>query len=180
MCISAACVDAALTVAGRLCQPANNTVPPVDLCSGFWLNSMPSQACLPCWTIETIDPSGLAPHPFACQVITVNQVVDIMSRLLVNPDWKTVLDVVLPGRKRAEPGGGQRVTADGGTGGSSSKEQSPAPPAAAEDSTDEPQAQAVEAAAASTAAGSDANATALTAAAPDAAAAGTQCAVNRH
>jgi hypothetical protein len=54
-------------------------------------------------------------------VITVNQVVDIMSRLLLNPDWKAVLDEVLPGRKRA----------DGGTGGSSSKEQSPAPPAAA-------------------------------------------------
>lgn len=47
----------------------------------------------------------------------MNQVVDIMSRLLVQPDWKEVLDAVLPGRKRA----------DAAAGGSSSKEQSPAP-----------------------------------------------------
>lgn len=54
------------------------------------------------------------------QVITVNQVVDIMSRLLVNSDWRAVLEAVLPGRKRAD-------AAAAGGGGSGSKEPSPAP-----------------------------------------------------
>jgi hypothetical protein len=59
--------------------------------------------------------------PLLLQVITVNQVVDIMSRLLVNPDWRAVLEAVLPGRKRAD------AAAAAGGGGSGSKEPSPAP-----------------------------------------------------
>lgn len=67
------------------------------------------------------------PQPHLCvhlpvlllQVITVNQVVDILSQMQGSQDWKGVLEAVLPSRKRADVGG------------SSSKEQSPAPPAAA-------------------------------------------------
>jgi hypothetical protein len=37
------------------------------------------------------------------QVITVNQVVDILVRVQGSNDWKAALEQVLPGRKRADP-----------------------------------------------------------------------------
>jgi hypothetical protein len=84
--------------------------------------------CRLCWQVETRD----APHRTTrdcTQVITVNQVVDILARLQAQPDWRAVLEAVLPGRKKAGEGGGSRsqspaaVAAAAATAGATSDEQ---------------------------------------------------------
>lgn len=70
-------------------------------------------------------------HPHAClslavtlpprpvrQVITVNQVVDILARAQgTHPDWRAVLEAVLPCRKRADGEGGEGEQEHGQAGG---------------------------------------------------------------